>query len=135
MPPRDPDADISPGQARLNQHYATDYSSAKTGGKFKVDKAHAQKAIDGLNLAIEEIKAIEEEARLLRQLSAPGRDPYSAVAVEKITERALDQAGCHGQANKQYREALEAMVANLTAVMKGYADAEDMNTKLGGKAQ
>ncbi|WHT20761.1 hypothetical protein N8J89_06760 [Crossiella sp. CA-258035] len=135
MPPRDPDADISPGQARLNQHYSTDYSSAKTGGKFKVDKAHVQKAIDGLNDAIEELKLIEQEARQLRQLAAPGRDPYSAVAVEKITERALDQAGCHGQANKQYREALENMVRNLDAVKQGYANAEEMNTKLGGKAQ
>ncbi|MCO1582623.1 hypothetical protein M8C13_43455 [Crossiella sp. SN42] len=135
MPPRDPDADISPGQARLNQHYSTDYSSAKTGGKFKVDKAHAQKAIDGLNDAIHELDKIRQESERLKLAAGPGRDPYSSVAAEKINERALTGEGCHATANKQYREALEGMVANLTAIMKGYADAEDMNRQLGGKTQ
>ncbi|MGO1049518.1 hypothetical protein [Crossiella sp. CA198] len=135
MPPRDPDADISPEQARLNQHYATDYSAAKTGGKFKVDKAHAQKAISGLELAIEELKKINQEAERLKLTAGPGRDPYSAVAAEKINDRAVTGDGCHATANKKYREALEAMVANLNAIMKGYADAEDMNRQLGGKTQ
>ncbi|MBP2474232.1 hypothetical protein JOF53_003104 [Crossiella equi] len=134
MPPRDPDADISPGDAKINQHHATDYSSAKTGGKFKVDKAAAQQAINGLTAALEDLRTLDREANSLRTLAPPGGDPFTRHAVQEIARRATNEDGCHGKANAEYRKAILNMIDNLTAAMQGYASVEEMNRNIGGKS-
>ncbi|APU19597.1 hypothetical protein [Actinoalloteichus sp. GBA129-24] len=105
---------------------------AVSGGSFEVDPENIQKLIDGLEEAIIELETISFDAvSQLGTLRAPGADDYSTEAARIISEKALEETGAHGAANKAFREALRATIDNLTTTLNEYQRIEEENSQIG----
>ena len=97
------------------------------GGSLSVDPDNAQKLIDKLHEARDELEALQREAEALLKLDPPGKDPYSAMVVERIRQTAGGEPGGYSYANRKAREQLNNMIANLEAALRAYREAEDAN--------
>ena len=97
------------------------------GGSLSVDPDNAQKLIDKLAEARDELMLIYQEAQALREIDPPGKDPYSAMVVQRIAQAAGDDPGGYSYTNLKAREQLNNMIANLEAALRAYREAEDAN--------
>ncbi|MGO1052636.1 hypothetical protein [Crossiella sp. CA198] len=101
-------------------------------GTYRIDPAHAGKSLDKLREALREVRAIGEAARKLQQLDPPYNDPYSKAAVKAIIQRASDEQGCHGKANRDLEQTLDNMIQNIEAMVREHENAEGKNKGIGG---
>ncbi|MGO1051482.1 hypothetical protein [Crossiella sp. CA198] len=101
-------------------------------GRYRIDPAHAGKALAKLEEALEEVRAIGEDARKLQKLDPPYNDPYSKAAVKAIIQRASDEQGCHGKANKDLENTLQNMIDNIKAMVREHENTEGKNKGIGG---
>ena len=97
------------------------------GGSLSVDPDNAQQLIDKLKEARDELQEIYNESVQLRGVEPPGKDPYSAMVVQRIAQAAGDDPGGYGYVNKKAREQLDNMISNLEAALRAYREAEDAN--------
>ncbi|GAA2781392.1 hypothetical protein [Crossiella cryophila] len=106
--------------------------SLRQTGRYLIDPAHAGKALAKLQEALDEVRAIGEDARELRRLDPPYNDPYSKAAVKAIVQRASDEQGCHGKANKDLETTLQTMINNIKAMVREHENTEGKNKGIGG---
>ncbi|GGM83438.1 hypothetical protein GCM10012275_62580 [Longimycelium tulufanense] len=99
------------------------------GMKLVVAPENAEQLIRGLEAALEKLDRINEKARSLTKIEAPGSgDPHTQYAIREISRLASDEEGCHGQANKRYQKALQNVIDNLRASLEAYRQVEQQNT-------
>ncbi|WP_189061838.1 hypothetical protein [Longimycelium tulufanense] len=97
--------------------------------KLVVAPENAEQLITDLEGVLDELRAIERDARKLARLEAPGSgDPHTQYAIREISRLASSEDGCHGQANKQYQQAIQAVIDNLRASLETYRQTEHHNT-------
>ncbi|MGW0523176.1 hypothetical protein [Crossiella sp. NPDC003009] len=106
--------------------------SLSQAGRYRIDPAHASKALAKLEEALEEVVSIGEAARRLQLLDPPYNDPYSKAAVKSIIQRASDEQGCHGKANRDLAQTLNNMIKNIRAMVREHENAEGKNKGIGG---
>ncbi|MCO1578504.1 hypothetical protein M8C13_22380 [Crossiella sp. SN42] len=106
--------------------------SLSQAGRYRIDPAHASKALAKLQEALKEVRSIGEAARELQRLDPPYNDPYSKAAVKSIVQRASDEQGCHGKANKDLETTIQNMIENIKAMVREHQNTEDKNVGIGG---
>ncbi|MCK2242734.1 MULTISPECIES: hypothetical protein [unclassified Crossiella] len=106
--------------------------SLSQAGRYRIDPAHAGKALAKLEEALAEVRAIGRDSLRLQQLDPPYNDPYSKAAVKAITQRASDEQGCHGKANRDLAQTLENMINNIKAMVREHENTEGKNKGIGG---
>jgi hypothetical protein len=88
---------------------------------FQIDRDRIPGVIADLNHAMDALQRASSEAEQHRNLVAPGPDPYSPGATEKLGARLVDD---YQDANDRDRRNIQAMIDNLDAAMRHY-DAHD----------
>ncbi|SHG60925.1 hypothetical protein [Streptoalloteichus hindustanus] len=97
--------------------------------KLVVAPANVEGMIKDLTEVLKELEEVDQEAQELKEMEAPGSgDPHTAFAVREISRLASDEDGCHGQANRAYRQAIQSVIDNLQASLATYRQAEQANT-------
>lgn len=88
--------------------------------KFSVEPEQAQKMIDGLKLAIENLLDLREKGTAITNAGAPGPDPWSGYAALSMRKTAGAEPGGYLWANEQAQRALEQTVANIEKALAEY---------------
>ncbi|SHF28304.1 hypothetical protein [Streptoalloteichus hindustanus] len=97
--------------------------------KLVVAPENVEGVIRGLEEVLDRLDEINEHAQALTAIEAPGSgDPHTAFAIREISRLASDEDGCHGQANRAYRQAIQNVIENLRASLAAYRQAEQANT-------
>ncbi|GGM34472.1 hypothetical protein GCM10012275_02240 [Longimycelium tulufanense] len=97
--------------------------------KLVVAPENVEGLIRGLQAVLKELQAIERDAQELAHLEAPGSgDPHTQRAIKEISRLASSEDGCHGQANRQYQQAIQDVIDNLRASLETYRQVEQQNT-------
>jgi hypothetical protein len=96
--------------------------------KFSVDPDQAQKMIDGLQKAIDQLKVMHEDSKQLEMQGAPGPDPYSGWATLTMRKAAGEQDGGYGWANVKAREALKQTIENIKKALADYRATDEAAT-------
>ncbi|GLZ32142.1 hypothetical protein Lesp02_43300 [Lentzea sp. NBRC 105346] len=96
--------------------------------KFSIDPAEAQKLIDGLNKAKEELLKLYDDAMDIANVNSPGKDLYSGFATIAIRQAAGEQEGGYRWANRQARDALDQTILSIQDALKVYRETEANNT-------
>lgn len=100
------------------------------GAQFRVDRDQVPRLLAAFEAAHDKLTEIDRQARQLgRDHTPPADEPYSRHAAGEISRRASDDHGCHGQANKAYRDMVQNVIDNLRQTFAAYAaaDEESMN--------
>lgn len=93
--------------------------------RFSVDPDQAQKMIDGLQKAIDELAVLHEDSKQLAMLGAPGPDPYSGWATLAMRQAAGEQDGGYGWANVAARKALKETIDNIKKALADYRGTDE----------
>lgn len=93
--------------------------------KFSVDPDQAQKMIDGLQKAIDQLEVLYDDSKLLAAQGAPGPDPYSGWATLSMRKAAGEQDGGYAWANKAAREALKQTIENIKKALADYRGTDE----------
>ncbi|SHG60985.1 hypothetical protein [Streptoalloteichus hindustanus] len=97
--------------------------------KLVVAPENVEGMIRDLTEILARLMEVNLEAQRLTNVEAPGSgDPHTAFAIREISRLASDEDGCHGQANKAYRQAIQNVIDNLQASLDTYRQAEQANT-------
>lgn len=88
---------------------------------FQIDRDGIPDVIADLNHAMDALQRASSAAQRHRDLVAPGPDPYSPGAVERLGARLVDD---YQDANDRDRRNIQAMIETLDAAMRHY-DAHD----------
>jgi hypothetical protein len=96
--------------------------------KFSVDPDQAQKMIDGLKLAIENLLSLREKGAAITNAGAPGPDPYSGFATLAMRKTAGSEPGGYLWANEQAQKALEQTIANIEKALAEYKATDEAAT-------
>ncbi|MFD4676912.1 hypothetical protein ACFWNN_44855 [Lentzea sp. NPDC058450] len=88
--------------------------------KFSVDPDQAQKMIDGLKKAIEQLMDLENASGRIQSAGAPGPDPYSGYATLAMRKTAGGEPGGYLWANREARKALEQTIKNIEKALAEY---------------
>lgn len=96
------------------------------GARFRVERDAVPQLIAAFEAAHDKLVEIDRQARQLgRDHTPPADEPYSRHAASEISRRASDDHGCHGQANKAYRDMVQGVIDNLKRTFDGYGTTED----------
>jgi hypothetical protein len=93
--------------------------------KFSVDPDQAQKMIDGLRLAIEQLVQLDEKSGALKFAGAAGPDPVSEQAKTSVTRTAGENPGGYRWANREAQKALEQTVQNIEKALAKYRGTDE----------
>ena len=96
--------------------------------KFSVDLDQAQKLIDGLTEAKEQLEKLYNTAGDILNVNSPGKDIYSGFAAIGMRNAVGDNEGGYRWANKLAREALDATILSIQDALKVYRETEANNT-------
>lgn len=96
------------------------------GAHFRVDRDQIPRLLGAFETAHDMLDDIDRRARQLgSDHTPPANEPYSRKAASEISRRASDDHGCHGQANKAYRDMVQNVIDNLRQTFTAYAAADD----------
>jgi hypothetical protein len=93
--------------------------------KFSVDPDQAQKMIDGLQKAIDQLVVLYDDSKILAAQGAPGPDPYSGWATLAMREAAGEKDGGYGWANIAAQKALRETIANIKKALADYRGTDE----------
>lgn len=93
--------------------------------RFSVDPSQAQKMIDGLKAAVEQLSSLRNNGLELKEAGAPGPDPYSGMATIAMRDAAGEQAGGYLWANDLARKALEKTIDNIEKALAEYRGTDE----------
>jgi hypothetical protein len=93
---------------------------AATQTNFSVDPDQAQKLIDDLKLALEQLIEAKKPADRIASVPSPAEDTYSVQATTAIRTMAGQDPGGYGWANLKAREALENTIENIQKALDEY---------------
>jgi hypothetical protein len=93
--------------------------------KFSVDPDQAQKMIDGLNEALQQLLKLRKVGERLQLAGAPGPDPYSGYATLAMRKTAGSEPGGYLWANEQAQKALEQTIKNIEKALAEYRATEE----------
>ncbi|PRY42697.1 hypothetical protein [Umezawaea tangerina] len=99
-------------------------SSGPGSTAMQVDLDEAPKLIQGLKDAIEKLQEAYEGSDKLRNITSPGKDPYSGIATAAIKDSAGDQNGGYGWANKEAQKALQKTIENIEKSVANYSETD-----------
>lgn len=92
---------------------------------FTVDRAQAQKLIDGLVEARDKLQQLNRDAFTLQSIGSPGKDVYSGMATLAIQRAAGTEEGGYAWANKMAYDALNNTIMNIQASLDGYKNQDE----------
>ncbi|MFD1152431.1 hypothetical protein [Saccharothrix hoggarensis] len=88
--------------------------------EFSVDPEQAQKLIDGLAEARNQLQELNRNVSQLMFLPATAKDPYSALVIEAIQRTAGPEVGGYAWANNKAAEALSKTIQKIQASLANY---------------
>jgi hypothetical protein len=88
--------------------------------KFSVDPDQAQKMIDGLKEALQQLRVLRRSSERIQSSGAPGPDPYSGYATLAMRKTAGAEPGGYLWANEQAQKALEQTIKNIEKALAEY---------------
>lgn len=95
--------------------------------RFSVDPQQAQKLIDGLTEARNQLQDLNMTAQQLMYLPSGAKDPYSAKVVEVIQRTAGNGVGGYGWANTMAAKALTATINKIEKSLDDYRNRDEEN--------
>ncbi|MEU5690352.1 hypothetical protein [Actinosynnema sp. NPDC020468] len=92
--------------------------------RFSVDPDQAQKLIDGLKEALEQVIDFRRNTLVLGQMGSPGNDGYSQTAVESMKTSAGTEEGGYSYAIAKAQDVIESTITQVQDALDQYKNTE-----------